>query len=248
MMKHLLSALRFLTVIPLKAAAGESGRLAGSMIYFPVVGLLLGIFLSGADSLLVLLSFNDLVVNIILVVLLIIMTGGLHLDGLADTFDALMSGKDREGMLEVMRDPRIGTMGYLSIISVLLLKIGLLASVSQTAKTASLVSMCVLSRWSLVFSMFLFPYARREGKAKAFIDGVDKKKFTLASAITLALAIMLLKLNGLLVFGLVALCAYGFGRIMRKNIGGITGDSLGAICELAEVITLFGICVLWRVG
>jgi len=246
-MKSFYSAIQFLTIIPVKVGHADEKKLPKAMIYFPLVGLLLGLVLAGTGYLLAGLNFDDFTINTILVVLLIILTGGLHLDGLADTFDGLSGGKDREEMLKIMRDPHIGAMGVLGLITVLLLKISFLSSVSVSLKTGSLILMCVLGRWSMVFAMFLFPYARRIGVAKVFIDAVSYKIFFPASIIALACVIAGWGLRGIVVFGIIAVSAYIIGRFINNRIKGITGDSLGAINELIEVITLFSICILERI-
>ena len=218
------------------------------MIYFPLVGLLLGLILAGANGLLSFFNFEPYFINVMLVILLIVLTGGIHLDGLADTTDALLSGKDREEMLEIMRDSRIGVMGTLGLISIILLKIALVSALTVSLKTISLILMCVLSRWSLVFAMFLFPYAREDGKAKLFIQGINFKIFILATMLALISIAGTGKLSGLLVFAISAIGTYIINKFITRKIGGITGDTLGATNELIEIIILFSICILERIN
>ncbi len=243
-MIHFLLALQFLTVIPVKIKDVTKKQIAGSMVYFPAVGLLLGIILAGTGKLLYILGFEYLFINVILVILLIFLTGGIHLDGLADTADAFLSRKNKEGMLEIMRDSHIGVMGVLSLISIILLKISFLSSISTLSKIVSLILMCALSRWSLVLAIFLFPYARQEGKARVFIEGINLKIFSFATVITLVIAVATWGLKGLFVLLLVAICAYLAGKFIKRKINGITGDTLGALCELNELIVLFSIFIL----
>jgi adenosylcobinamide-GDP ribazoletransferase len=247
-MSSFLLAIQFLTVIPLKIKYVDEKNLANSMIYFPLIGLLLGLILVGLNRLLSILNFEEFILNIILIISLIIITGGIHLDGLSDTFDALLSRKDKDKMLEIMRDSHIGVMGVLSIICVLLLKISFLSSVNTSLKTISLILMCVLSRWCLVFSIFLFPYARQEGKTRVFIEGINLKIFSLATIITLCFMLLVWQLKGLLVFLTAAISAYIMGKFIKRKIDGITGDTLGAINELIEVFVLFSICILERIN
>ena len=128
-MKSFILALQFLTTIPFRTKKPASNdRLPQATIYFPLVGLLLGLILVAVNSLLSYFGFKELFINSALVALLIVFTGGLHLDGLADTFDALLSRKRKAEMLEIMRDSHIGTMGVLSLIVVILFKISLLCS------------------------------------------------------------------------------------------------------------------------
>lgn len=245
-MGSFLAALQFLTILPI-GIRDDAKTLPRAMVYFPIIGLLLGMVLTGANHILELLNFNGLALNAILVVLLTTLTGGLHLDGLADTCDALLSGKDKETMLQIMRDPRIGVMGALSVICVILLKISILSSIDTSVKIVALVLMCILSRWSMVFTVFYFPYARQEGKAKVFTDGMSLKIFIAATIITLTCSIAAGGIKGLIVFGTIALGSYLIDKIISRRFGGITGDTLGAVNELAEIMVLFSIIILTSV-
>lgn len=248
-MKSFLSALQFLTIIPIKIKNMKESYLSRSLIYFPIIGLILGLILVSINKLLLLfLNFTEFSLSIILVVSLIILTGGIHLDGLSDTFDALLSRKNKEEMLKIMRDSHIGVMGVLSIISVLLLKISFLYSISVSLKSVSLILMCLLSRWGMVFSMYLFPYAREEGKAKVFIAGINLKIFILSSLITLIYTFFIWNIKGLIVLIIIIIFICIFTRTINKKIGGITGDTLGAINELTEVIVLLSVCLLERIN
>lgn len=239
-----LLALQFLTIIPVKIKQISGKKIAESMIYFPLVGLLLGLALVGINNLLYALNFPQLSINTILVILLIALTGAIHLDGLSDTFDAFFSGKNKEEMLEIMRDHHAGVMGVLSIVSIILLKISFLYAINRSLKGIALCLACIFSRWSLVFLMFLFPYARKEGKAKIFIQGINLKILLLSTAVALISAIVIWKIKGLLLLLIIAACAYLIGKFISKKIGGITGDALGAVNEITETLTLFFICII----
>jgi len=242
-MTSFLLALQFLTIMPLKIKEISEKKIAGAMIYFPFVGLLLGLALSGINTLLLILNFPSLTVNIILVVALIGITGGIHMDGLSDTADAFLSGKPKDEMLAIMRDSRIGVMGAVSIVSVILLKIGLISAVPAPLKTNTLLLMCVLSRWSSVLAVFLFPYAREDGKARVFIEGMNLKIFALSLFAAIVVAFAIWRLKGILALLIVAGCVYLGGRFASRKIGGITGDTIGAGIELTEVAALFIVCI-----
>lgn len=244
MLTAFLLAAQFLTILPLKIKEFDKKKMAWAMAYFPVIGLLLGLFLCGINSLLCLLDFPALCVNIILVIALIIATGGMHLDGLSDTVDALASGKTKEEILGIMRDPHIGVMGALSLICVIFLKTGLLSSLNTSTKAAALLLMCVLSRWSAVWAMFLFPYARREGKAKVFIEGMNLKILIISLITALLFAFFACRIKGLLVLFIIAGCTYLGGKVISRKIGGMTGDTLGATIELMEILALLFACIL----
>lgn len=246
-MAAFLLALQFLTIIPLKVKAVTERKISCSLIFFPVVGLLLGLVLAGLNNLLGGLGFNPLTISIVLVVALIILTGGIHLDGLADTADAFLSRRPRQEMLDVMRDSRTGALGVLALISVILLKIAFLFSINRNWILVSLVLICLLSRWSLVLSAFLFPYARREGKAKAYIEGANFRIFISATIICLICVIWLAKLAGLILMFAAAAVAWGVNRYIAKRIQGVTGDTLGAVNEIIEVFVLFAVSIIQRI-
>ena len=210
------------------------------MIYFSIVGLLLGLILTGANNLLSFLNIEQFYINVMLIILLIVLTGGIHLDGLADVCDAFLSRKDREEMLKIMRDSHIGVMGVLSLISVILLKIAFLSSISISLKTISLFLVCALSRWSLVFAIFLFPYARKEGGlGGAFAEFSDWKCLLVASMFTGAVVLSIFRQKALLLIPSVVAFVCLIAWRLSKQLGGMTGDTYGALCELTE-----GFCLL----
>ena len=244
-MKTFLSALQFLTIIPIKTKlAIDDNNLPNSIIWFPVVGLILGLVLAGVNTVLSLLALEKFFIDVILIILLIILTGGLHLDGLADTFDAFSSRKDRFEILRIMRDSHIGTMGVLGLITIILLKVSLLFSLDIKVMNGALILMCLLSRYALVFSMFLFPYAREEGKAKIFIDGMNLKSFSFSALMTFLGAFIVFGVKGIVVFIILMVFVYLAGRFITGKIGGITGDTLGAVNEFSEVFVLLNIFIL----
>jgi adenosylcobinamide-GDP ribazoletransferase len=237
-MSSFLLAVQFLTTLPLKIINFSDKKMAWALVYFPLVGLFLGSILLGLNTLLSSLGISSAVVNIILVIVLIILTGGMHLDGLADTADAFLSGKAKKEMLEIMRDSHIGVMGVLALISIILLKVGLLSSLNVAAKPAALMLMCILSRWSVVLIIYLFPYARQEGKAKLFIQGMNFKIFILSTITVIICSFWVWQIQGLIALFIVVLSAYVIGKFVSRKIGGATGDTLGATIELMEIATL----------
>ncbi|MBU0503724.1 MAG: adenosylcobinamide-GDP ribazoletransferase [Candidatus Omnitrophota bacterium] len=247
-MIQFLLALQFLTILPIKFKDFHEKKLTQSLILFPLVGLMLGVILAVANNLLRFLYFNELAVSASVIVLLIILTGGMHLDGLADTFDAFLSRKNKDEMLAIMRDSRTGAMGVISLISVILLKIVFFHSLNPSIKIPGLILMCVLSRWAMVYSIFLFPYARKEGKAGIFMRDVSRKIFLWATVITLLIIFCTLYFKGLLVWLMITAITYLSGRFITGMIGGLTGDTLGALNEIIEVIVLFLLCILARGG
>jgi adenosylcobinamide-GDP ribazoletransferase len=243
-MVSFLLAMQFLTILPVRVKEASAKKIGDSMIYFPFIGLLLGLSLWGINKGLLSLNFSLSAVNTILVVFLLVLTGGLHLDGLADTADAFLSGKPKEEMLAIMRDSHVGVMGVLSLLGIILLKIGLLSSVGASLKAIALLLMCVLSRWSVVLAMFFFPYARQNGKAKSFIQELNLRIFCLSAIVVIFCAFAIWQIKGLILLLAIAAFAYLSAKLVSRKISGITGDTLGATIELAEVIVLFGLCIL----
>ncbi|MFH0856198.1 MAG: adenosylcobinamide-GDP ribazoletransferase [Candidatus Omnitrophota bacterium] len=238
-MKGFLLAVQFLTVIPLKIKdIGQKG-LSGSAAYFPLAGLFIGLLLLGVNFIISALNAPILASSIILIVSLVVITGGMHLDGLCDSADAFLSGKPKEEMLDIMRDPRAGSLGVLSLVCVILLKIGLLYSIGKALRPDALILMCVLSRWSMVFSLSNFAYARKEGKARAYMRESNPGVFFRATAITLAVVLLSLPFKGLLIWAIVAAATYLINRFISKKIGGLTGDTIGATSEISETLVLF---------
>lgn len=240
-----LLALQFLTIIPMPNKLGNYN--ARVVLYFSLVGLVLGIILVGLNLLLSKLLLESFLINTLLVITLAVLTGGLHLDGLADTTDAFSSGKDKQGLLEIMREPHIGTMGVLALISVIMLKVGILSSLNLWTKNIALILMCVLSRWSLTLPLYLFSYARNEGKAKVFFGALSFPGFIAASIVTLLFAVLIWNWKGLTVFTAASIFSYFFGTYSNRKIGGITGDILGATVELNEVFILLVCLLIYKV-
>jgi len=238
-----LLAVQFLTVLPIKIKEFSEEKVSWALVYFPVVGLLLGFLLFSLYYLLFNLGFSVLVTSVFLVIALIILTGGMHLDGLSDTADAYLSGRGKQEMLEIMRDPHIGVMGVLTLISCILLKIGLLSSIAGSVKPIVLILMCIISRWSVVMMMYLFPYARQEGKAKLFIQGLNLKIFLVSVIVVLILVFVYGGAKGLLMLAVIAGSTYLIGKASARKIDGITGDTLGATIELNELIILSLFCL-----
>jgi len=239
MIKSFLSAIQFLTIIPLRLKNINEKTMANAMIFFPVIGLFLGLSLCGVYKILILFNFSSFLSSIILIMVLVMITGGMHLDGLSDTADAFLSCRPKEKMLEIMRDPHIGVMGVLSLICAIFLKIGLLSSLAPEKALTALILMCILSRWSCVLAMFLFPYARNEGKAKVFTSGINLKIFLISTVIVFVSIFFIWQTKAIAALLTVAGFTYLIGRLSVKKINGITGDVLGAVIESTEVIALF---------
>lgn len=240
-MRRSLIALQFLTIIPVKIKTEIKERDFGaSLLYFPLVGLLIGILLSLSA-----LSFSflpSLVKGAMVLILSIFITGGIHLDGFADTCDGFYGNKSVEKILEIMRDSRIGAMGVIGVASLLVLKFSLIVSFPEGFLWKILIVMPVFSRWSLGFACYAASYARQEGKAKYFIKYSRRRDVIIGGIFTLVLSLLLMSLKGFILFFVSLIPVSLFLYYIKRKIGGMTGDTIGAVNEIAEVcMLLFGI-------
>jgi adenosylcobinamide-GDP ribazoletransferase len=227
----LLSAFQFLTLLPVKRNFSTQ-QIARSTVYFPLVGLTIGLILAGMNWLLSLVLPAP-VVNILLLALLAFCSGGLHLDGLADTMDGAAGHRTIERRLEIMRDSRIGGFGAIGLVLMLLIEYVLLNSVPADLKWLTLIAAPTISRWAMVYAIYAYPYARPDGLGKAFKEGVSLSQFIPATLIAILVACGLWGPAGLVIgagaFLLVTLAAL----YLRKLLRGLTGDTYGAINEVA---------------
>ena len=245
-MKKFFAAIRFLTVLPIPSAWGggenQAENLAGSPIYFPVVGILLG----GLIALItwaVIQVMPALPAAVIAVLLLAAISGALHLDGLADSADGFFSSRKPERILEIMRDSQIGTMGALVLFGALFLKVAGLSVLSDIQMVGAVFLMPVAGRSALSISMALLPYARGEnGLGTVFYQRQHWQTVPAAILILTGAGGLTFAEAGLAVAAAVLLAILLVARYIRKQIGGATGDTLGATCEVAETIAPLVLC------
>lgn len=252
-----LLAFQFLTIMPLKVKGNISEKeIAQSATFFPVVGVFQGSLVLLSALLLSKVLPSEIVSGLI-VLILIISNGGFHLDGLADTFDALSvksSGNeaiDRQNRLSVMKDSATGAIGVTAIVLTILLKFLLIKNLLATytfplVPYFMLFLMPVFSRWSMIPAIFHGKSARQDGLGKIFIDNIGAKEFLLSTTLTvgcwfvLSFTLPLLSYLPLLLLSLFVLYILSFSatRFFDKKFNGLTGDNLGAISEISEVLFL----------
>ena len=239
-----LTALRFLTIIPLpwrrEVVPEQVGR---SLTYFPVVGIIIGLILVGLNWLLALL-LPPAVVNALLIVCLAVLTGGLHLDGFIDTCDGIAGHKPAKARWQVMHDSRAGAFGIAGVVCLLLVKYASLNSVPGNLMMATLVLMPVLSRWAIVYAIFAYPCARPSGLGYTFKLGASRLRFAIATLIALAVAVALSRLAGLAIMVAIWVIVVVMAVYLKRKFSGLGGDTYGAINEVAEVCVLIFICLL----
>lgn len=232
-------ATAFLTLFPVGPKETVAPiQLARSLTWFPLVGLLLGLLLAGLDLLLEPYLPATVVVGVLLV-LLVLLTGGLHLDGVADLADGLGGGRDAAARLRIMKDSRVGAMGVIALILLLLLKYLSLAAFPAGERTVALLLMPAAGRWLPVLLAVTSPYARPEGgTGGAFIDHAGWWHLFGATGLLLALALFLCNWSGAVVLISLAMILFLFRVFVMARLGGVTGDVLGATVEGGEVLTL----------
>ncbi len=240
-----LAAVQFLTVLPVSAAftSDEIGR---SSRWFPVVGLAVGGLVVLVDLAAWKAGLPWAVRTVLAVAMLAILSGGLHLDGLADTADGFFSSRAPDRILEIMRDSRIGTMGVLALTLVLGLKAAAIAELAPGgARTGGLLLAPVFGRALQVAGLTWMPYARPEGGlASVFLPHRSIYIGMISCAISTVLAGLVLGWNSALVLVVaVSLLVAWWARACRNTIGGMTGDTLGALSELGEALVL--VVVAW---
>lgn len=203
--------------------------------FFPLVGLILGCILVGVFFVLEPFIENRLILALVIVVVDMLLTGGLHLDGLADTFDGLFSYRDRERMLEIMKDSCIGANGGLVLIVYVIAKILLLSELGWEF----LLIMPVVSRLNTVVHAGFGHYARKSGMGESIVNKTTKKGVLFATFTVLLISFPLIAWHSFFVVG--SALVFGFVSLyyIQKKIDGITGDTLGAVLELTSLVILF---------
>ncbi len=250
-----IAAFQFLTRIPVPVSLPYADRLyRNSVIFYPWVGLVIGIVIVGAASLLNFFLPTS-ISGIVLVIVWTFLSGGLHLDGLMDTADGIMSHRSRERMLEIMKDSRVGAMGVMVCVFYLLFKISLLISLLNMSDERGMIVLLLIPIWSRTFMVVAisgWPYARRESGMGSLFNAVGKKQAVITSinAIVLSSLCLLISSGGdWIVSSLVVLAmllvTYGIGVIaaayVHRKLGGLTGDVYGALNELLELSLLLAL-------
>ena len=221
-------------------------NISHSRAFYPAIGLMIGLVLVGVEegSSRV---FSEPLTAAFLVAVMIVVTRGLHLDGLMDVFDGVFGGFTPERRLEIMRDSRVGAFGVIGAIAVLLLKYGALVSLlmlPQPGKEWALFLFPTLSRWTMVVLLGAFPYVRTQGLGSPFHGTGIKIATTIAGISALAASVLLGGFAGLGLFFGVTVVAWLMGWAIAKTLGGLTGDAYGATNEIIETIVIIGATAL----
>jgi adenosylcobinamide-GDP ribazoletransferase len=231
-----LAALQFLTVFPWPRRPDRSADEVGpSAIFFPVIGFLLGLILVLVNFLLEPFASPGLA-SVALVTLLALLTGGLHLDGLGDTFDGLGAGGDRERMLGIMDDSHTGAFGLIAIVLLLFFKIHALESIDDE-RWHALLAAPVLGRWAMVLLGYR-SQAAKPGLGSTLIDRLETKHVIVTTFITLMLVAAILRGAGVALMISITVFTLASKNYFHRRLGGVTGDTFGAVGELSEASVL----------
>jgi adenosylcobinamide-GDP ribazoletransferase len=242
-MKPVLIAINFLTRLPVPTGHVNDKQLGRSVAFFPVAGVVVAIpvaviffFLNGV--------LPPASAAFVAVAAIVLITGGLHLDGFADVCDGFYAGRTRERILEIMKDSHIGAMGAIGIALLLLGETILLAGLPPLSGAAGLAASIILARWSMSIATSLSPYARPDGTGRAFVDNAGVRELGISTAIAAFLVYALLGSSGIVFAGWALLWTLACRFFIMRRIRGVTGDTLGFICQGAEVTLLVMFAVI----
>lgn len=247
--KRFILLTQFLTRIPLNVTLNiEDDDFEKSTVFFPIVGIIIGAF--NYVIYLIFSKFSEGLLPIILTVLAnIIITGALHIDGLADSCDGIFSARSKERMLEIMRDSRVGTHGVIGIAFDFILRIGVLTSVSTSKIVYFILISPVISRAMIVFASSISVYARTgEGLGTLFIEKVSKQRALITVCIALFVSFIFIKFLSFVLIISALLITLLIRSYFYSKIDGLTGDNLGAINEIIEITTMITLLIVIRSG
>jgi len=242
-------AWQFLTIGPSPPryrvySAEDLGR---SISFFPIVGLFLGLVLFGLDYLLEL-FLPFIVVNVLLIIALVILTGALHLDGFVDTCDGLVVRSSASDKLKIMADTQVGAFGVVGGCCLILAKFAALFALPEGLRASALILMPVLSRWGMVYALYAFYPAKKEGLGWAAKQKANWKGMAAATIFALVMAFALLNWWGAALLAALSLILWAASKYLCSKFGGLTGDNYGAINEFAEVTVLILAFIIAELG
>ncbi|MDD2442956.1 MAG: adenosylcobinamide-GDP ribazoletransferase [Desulfotomaculaceae bacterium] len=239
-MKSLLFALHHLTRLPLPSLKFDEISCGRSTAFFPFAGFILGGILA-LFAIAIRWVFPAPAQASLLVVGMVVLTGGIHLDGFMDSVDGLFSGRPRERKLEIMRDSRTGAFGVIGVTCLLLLKYSVFLGISGQNLIKTLLVVPALSRWGMSIAVVAFPYARPEGLGKIYALYTGNKELAWATVFAAVIAVVILGVPGIFLMFLAGAVTCLVGKAITKELGGLTGDTYGFINELLEVLLLLAV-------
>ncbi|MEA9994886.1 adenosylcobinamide-GDP ribazoletransferase [Pseudomonas sp. 10B1] len=231
-------ALQFLSSLPIRLPdMPKSEELGRSLLFYPLVGVVFGLLLMVLDSLL---AGAPLMLHAaLLLTAWVLLSGGLHLDGLADSADAWLGGfGDRERTLSIMKDPRSGPIAVITLVMVLLLKFCALMALIESHRSVGLLLAPVIGR-SAMLGLFLgTPYVRAGGLGQALADHLPRTLGRQVLLISAMGCLLVAGFSGLIALLTAGVCFFWLRHLMLRRLGGSTGDTAGALLELLEMAVL----------
>ncbi|MFY0731327.1 adenosylcobinamide-GDP ribazoletransferase [Pseudomonas sp. NFX15] len=236
-------ALQFLSSLPIHLPGMPESREQGrTLLFYPLVGLLFGAILWTVNWLL--LGTPTLLHAALLLCVWVLLSGGLHLDGLADSADAWLGGfGDRERTLTIMKDPRSGPIAVVTLVLVLLLKFTALLALIEQPHSQALVIVPLIGRSALLGLFLTTPYVRAGGLGQALADHLPRSAGKQVLAVSALACVLIAGVSGVLALVLAALGFVWLRQVMLRRLGGTTGDTAGAMLELLEVGVLVGLAL-----
>ncbi|WP_372741176.1 adenosylcobinamide-GDP ribazoletransferase [Neptunomonas sp.] len=236
-------AAQFLTQIPIHLKSAPDARLQGqSLLYYPLVGMLIGLALTVLAWMLN--GQSDFIQAVLVLILWVLLTGGLHLDGLADSADGWMGGLgDQQRTLVIMKDPCIGAIGSLTLILHLLLKWSALITLLAANQLLAVLVAPLVARLAVILLLATTPYVRAQGIASPMLENMPTQGVYL---LAVSAAVLLAGLS-LVWLGVVAVLFVLARRAMLLRIKGTTGDTAGALIELLEAGVLIAACFTLKI-
>ncbi len=237
MLSSFIFALQMLSRIQIGNPVFEERRFGQSTIFFPVIGAIIGgvlylVFVLTAGR------FPDLVRGAFVLAAGVVLSGGMHTDGLMDSMDALFSGRSREKKLEILKDVHVGAFGVVALVALYIVKFALLTGLSGTYRVGWLLIYPTTARWAMVYVIRFFPYLWKEGMGKAVAQYTGNVEFGLATCFLAIVAAVFWSWPGFIVLAGLTVLIHLWGWRVVRTIGGVAGDIYGATCELTEVATL----------
>ena len=239
-------ALAFLTVVPIRFGGRviADDDLADSRLAYPLVGLAIGLVLGGLSWALAAWAAPQGIAAFVVIAVGAALTGGLHLDGLADSADGLFLSGDRDRRLAVMRDPHVGSYGTTAVILVILGKYAVLSDLTGPGRGWALVIAAMVSRSLILVSAGLADYARRDGTGRILIATTALRDSYWAAAVALIASAVGGGMAGVAAASFALGWAWGMTRLAKARLGGVTGDTLGALVETGELLVLLTLGLL----
>lgn len=236
-MKTFILAVQFMTRIPININLDVKREdFKDTVKFFPIIGLIVGCFEAFVYYICSKILSNNLA-SFITILSHIVITGGIHIDGLSDTIDGIFSGRSKQKILEIMKDSRVGTFGALAIIFLVVGKIIMLIDMPEDSIIIAIILAPVISRTMNIFLMYNRKYAREEeGMGDLFIGVLDKKNYIICLISCIIIIIAIGGLYSIIIFTISFIFTKLFRSYIEKKIEGLTGDILGASSELNEFL------------